>query len=139
MPFRKDAKIELLRRTPLFSECSKRELAMIATIADQVDIPAGEAFIREGELGREFFAVVDGTVEVRRNGRKLPTKGGDEFFGEIALISAAPRNATVTATSPVRALVITEPGFSSLLRRAPQLQIKVLRALAERVAAAEPV
>jgi PPM family protein phosphatase len=139
VPFRKNAKIGVLRGTPLFAECSKRELGLIATIADEVEIPAGEAFIREGERGREFFAVVDGTVEVRRNGRKMPVTGGNEFFGEIALISAAPRNATVTAVSPVKALVITEPGFSSLLRRTPQLQLKVLRALAERVAPAEPV
>ena len=139
MPFRKDAKIELLRRTPLFSKCSKRELASIAAIADEIDIPAGRDFIREGERGREFFAVVEGTVEVRRNGRKVPVKGGIEFFGEIALVSAAPRNATVTATSPVRAFVITEPAFSALLRESPQLQLKVLRTLAERVSQAEPV
>jgi CRP-like cAMP-binding protein len=137
--FRKNAKIDLLRRTPLFSECSKRELALIATIADEVDIPAGEAFIREGERGREFFAVIEGTVEVRRNGRKLRMEGGNEFFGEIALISATPRNATVTAVSPVRALVITASEFSGVLRRSPHLQLTVLRTLAERVSHAEPV
>jgi hypothetical protein len=46
---RKNAKIELLRRTPPFSSCSKRELAEIAAIADEIDIPDGKAFIREGE------------------------------------------------------------------------------------------
>ena len=139
MPFRKDAKIELLRRTPLFSKCSKSELGLIAALADEIVIPAGRDFIREGERGREFFAVVEGTVEIRRNGRRVAPKGGAEFFGEIALISAAPRNATVTATSPVRAFVITERAFSTLLRDSPQLQLKVLRSLAERVAQDAPV
>jgi CRP/FNR family transcriptional regulator, cyclic AMP receptor protein len=132
--FRKNAKIELLQRTPLFAGCSKRELGEIATIADEVDIPAGTDFIREGEPGREFFALIEGTVEVRRNGRRVKVKGGSEFFGEISLISATPRNATVTAASPVRALVITGPAFAGLLRRLPGLQLKVLRSLAERVA-----
>ena len=139
MPFRKSAKIELLQRAPLFANCSKRELAAIAAIADEIAIPEGRDFIREGERGREFFVLVEGTVEVRRKGRKLEPKGGSEFFGEIALISAAPRNATVTATSPVRAFVITEPAFSDLLRESPQLQLKVLRSLADRAAPDEPV
>jgi CRP/FNR family transcriptional regulator, cyclic AMP receptor protein len=137
--FRKSAKIELLRRTPLFSECTKGELAAIAAIADEVEIPVGEALMKEGERGREFFALIEGTVDVRRGGRKVAIKGGSEFFGEIALISSAPRNATVTATSPVRALVVTERAFARLLRESPQLQLKVLRSLAERVAPDEPV
>jgi len=139
VPFRKDQKIELLRRTPLFSECSKRELAEIASIADEAEFPAGETLIREGERGHEFFAIAEGTVEVRRKGRKVPIKGGAEFFGETALISSTPRNATVTATSPVRALVVSEREFSRLLRQLPQLQLKVLRSLAERAAIDEPV
>ena len=139
MPFRKNVKIELLRRIPLFSKCSKRELEMIAMLADEINLPAGMAFIREGERGREFFAILEGTVEVRRKGRKVDVKGDTDFFGEMALISGAPRNATVTATSPVRGFVITESAFSTLLRESPQLQTKVLSALAERVAQSEPV
>lgn len=132
MPVSKDAKIEVLRRTWLFSECSKRELALIATITDDVDIPAGKAFIREGEPGREFFAVIEGSVDVRRNGRKLAVKGGSEIFGELSLLTSAPRSATVTAVSPARALVITKPDFTSLLLRSPHLQLKLLRTMAER-------
>ncbi len=135
VPLRKNAKIELLRRTPLFSGCSGRELAAIAAIADEIDLPVGKTFIREGERGREFFAIVEGTVDVRRKGRKIAGKGGTDFFGEIALISNAPRTATVTATSPVRALVVTPQGFDSLMRTSPQLQLKILKALAERLAA----
>jgi len=139
MPLRKDAKIEVLRRTPLFSGCSKGELAAIAAIADEVEISEGKAFIREGERGREFFAVIEGTVEVRKKGRRMKIKGGNEVFGEIALVSNAPRNATVTAASPVSAFVITDRAFEGLMRRLPRLQSKVLRSLAERLAIDEPV
>jgi hypothetical protein len=51
---RRDAKVELISRAPLFERCSKRELSAIAAIADQVELPAGRVVVREGELGREF-------------------------------------------------------------------------------------
>ena len=60
--------------------------------------------------------------------------GPGDFFGEIALISKAPRTATITTTSPVRALVITDRAFRQLLEHSPQIAISVLSALAERLA-----
>ena len=78
MPLRRNTKIELLRRTPLFSGCSKRQLGEIAAIADEIEIAEGKAFIREGERGREFFAVIDGTVDVRKKGRRVTITGRNE-------------------------------------------------------------
>ena len=69
----------------------------------------------------------------------MKTKGGNEFFGEIALISDVPRTATVVAISPVRALVITDRDFYGLMKSSQSLQMKVLRSLAERLAPDEPV
>ncbi len=131
---RKNTKIELLKRIPLFSGCSKSELAAIAMIADEIDVPAGKTLIREGDTGREFFVLVEGTVEVRQKGRKLPTKGDVGFFGEISLLSNSPTTASVTTTSAVSALVITPQSFRGLLKRSPGIQLKVLSALAERLA-----
>ena len=131
---RKDAKVELMRRVPLFSECSKRELAQIASVADELTFGAGRTLIEEGRRGREFIVVLDGAVDVRRRGRKLPKRGDDSFFGELALLTNAPRSATVTTTTPVRALVITDRAFRRLLETSPSIQTKVLRSLAERLA-----
>ena len=131
---RKDAKVELMRRVPLFAACSKRELAEIASIADELRFDSGRTLIEEGKRGREFIVVLDGSVEVRRGGRKLPTRGGDSFFGELALITDAPRSATVTTTSPVRALIITDRAFQRLLSNSPSISTKVLKSLAERLA-----
>jgi CRP/FNR family transcriptional regulator, cyclic AMP receptor protein len=132
---RKNAKIELIKRVPLFSHCSKKELGLVAQIADEIDLPEGKTLMREGDRGREFFVLVEGSAEVRRRNRKVNTLGGGDFFGEIALVSQRPRTATVTTSSPVRALVVTEQSFRSLLDRAPDVQRKVLQALADRVAA----
>jgi CRP-like cAMP-binding protein len=133
---RRNEKVELVRHVPLFSQCTKRELTEIAGIADEIDLRDGKVLIREGERGREFFVLLDGSAEVTKDGRHINTLGPGDFFGEIALISNSPRTATVTATSPVHTLVITDRSFRRLLDESPEIQRKVLVALAERLAPA---
>ena len=129
-----NTKIELIKRVPLFASASKSELEEIASIADEIDLPEGKQVIREGEPGREFLVIVEGSADVDRGGRKIATLGPGDFAGEIALIAKMPRTATITTTSPVRALVITDRAFRQLLEHSPQIQIGVLSALAERLA-----
>jgi cAMP-dependent protein kinase regulator len=130
----KNAKIELLKRVPLFAHCSKQELAAVAAVADELDLREGKELTTQGRPGREFLVLVEGEAEVRKNRRKLRTLGNGDFFGEIALITKRPRTATVVAKTPVRVLVITDRSFQSLLERSPSIQTKVLQALAARVA-----
>jgi CRP-like cAMP-binding protein len=134
MRLRKDAKIELLKRVPLFSQCSKQELASVAAVADETDLGEGKELTTQGRPGREFIVLVEGEAEVRRNGRKVAALGDGDFFGEIALVTNRPRTATVVAKTPVRVLVITDRAFRSLLEHSPGIQGKVLQALAERLA-----
>jgi CRP-like cAMP-binding protein len=133
---RKDKKIELIRRVPLFAECSRKELSQVASLADEIDLPEGRDLIREGERGREFFVLLEGSADVRAKGRRRAEMNAGDFFGEIALVTDTPRTATVRTTSPVRALVITDRSFRQLLERSPGIQLKVLQALAKRVAPA---
>ncbi len=133
MALGRDKKSDLIKAAPLFEHCSKQELQYIAQLADELDLSEGKVLIREGDRGREFFVIVSGEVEVRRKGRKVATLGPGDFVGETALLSKAPRNATVTATTPVRVLVIVDRAFLSLLDRTPTIWLKVARALAERV------
>ena len=135
MRLHKNAKVELLKGVPLFARCSKKELAEIATIADEIDLPEGKQLTKEGGRGREFFVLLEGEADVRRKKRKVKTLGPGDFLGEIALVTKVPRTATVTTSTPVRALVVSEQNFRRLLERSPDVQIKVLEALAERVAA----
>lgn len=127
------AKTKLIAGVPLFSQCSKKELAEIAGIADELDLRAGKVLMQEGERGREFFVVLSGEVEVRRKGRKVRTLGPGNFVGEIALLSHVPRSATVTAVTDIDVLVITDSAFLGLLERSPAIAVKVARTLAERV------
>jgi CRP/FNR family cyclic AMP-dependent transcriptional regulator len=131
---RGNQKVELIKGVPLFSRCSRRELEEVAQLADEIDLRSGKEMTRQGQRGREFFVLLEGTADVKKDGRKINTLGGGDFFGEIALVSRAPRTATVVATSSVHALVITEQSFRRLMERSPQIQTKVLEALAERLA-----
>jgi CRP/FNR family transcriptional regulator, cyclic AMP receptor protein len=130
----KDAKVELISRVPLFARCSKKELRMIANLADQIEWPEGKALIKEGRPGSEFFILIEGTASVSQGGSKLRDLLAGDWAGEIALISDVPRTATVVATSPIRALVMTRGGFSQLMTDSPSIASKVLAGLGERVA-----
>ncbi len=131
---RRNEKVELIKKVPLFAGCSKRELEEIAHIADEIDLREGKEMTKEGSRGREFFVLLEGDADVTKDGRSINKLGAGDFFGEIALVSDSPRTATVTATSPVRALVITDRSFRRLLEQTPEIQRKVLVALAERLA-----
>ena len=129
----RNAKVDLIRRAPLFSNCSRKELDAIAAIADEIDLPKGKTLIREGERGREFFVLLEGQADVRKGKRSIRTMGAGDFFGEIALIANTPRTATVVAKTPLRTLVITDRAFRALMDKMPELQGMVMQVLAERL------
>ena len=130
---RKNAKIELLKRVPLFAGCSKRELAEIASLADEVDLPAARDLTREGASGREFLVIVQGEADVLRKGRLVASLGPGDFVGEIALVTGAPRTATVKTRGPARILVVSAFAFRTLMRDVPSIQSKILTAVALRI------
>jgi CRP/FNR family transcriptional regulator, cyclic AMP receptor protein len=131
--FSQDTKVEALKQVPLFADLSRKELAHLAKVSDDLEVDAGKALTREGETGQEFFAIVEGDVEVRIKGKHVATRGGGDFIGEIALLEDTPRTATVTATTPVRLFVLTRQDFRSLVDESPSVEQKVMRALARRV------
>jgi CRP-like cAMP-binding protein len=134
MRLHKDAKVDLISHVPLFAHCSKKELRSIASLADEIDLPEGKMLIKEGDRGREFFVLLEGRANVQRKGKSIDTLKNGDFFGEVALVSDAPRNATVSALTPLRVLVIVDRDFKRLLNDAPEIQRKVLVALADRLA-----
>jgi CRP-like cAMP-binding protein len=133
----RDRKVDMLADVPLFSGCSKKELKTIAMLADEIDLRQGKVLTRQGAPGREFFVLLEGSVEVVRDGKPVTTLGEGDFFGELALVSNIPRTATVTATSPIRALVVVGRDFRRLLSEDASIAVKVLGAMAERMPPAD--
>ena len=130
---RRDAKVELLKKVPLFADCSKAELRELAKSADELDLREGTVLTREGRPGREFFVLIDGTVKVTQDGKKVAELRGGDWLGEIALLTDKPRTATVTATSTVDVLVITDRRFRNVVESMPSIAIKVLGRVSERL------
>jgi CRP/FNR family transcriptional regulator, cyclic AMP receptor protein len=132
--FSQDTKVQALAGVPLFDGLSKKELTQLARLSEDLEVEPGKVLCKEGEIGKEFFVIVDGKVKVNRKGRRVATRGSGEFVGEIALLEDLPRTATVTAETPVRLFVLTRKDFRHLVDVNPGVERKVMRALARRLA-----
>ena len=124
-----------LKNVPFFSSMSKKELATVAQQTDEVDAREGEVLARQGDLGDTFFIIDSGTAEVTRGGEHLADLGPGDFFGEMALLDADRRNATVTAKTAMSLIVMTRSSFRALDRSQPEIHATVAKAIAERNAA----
>lgn len=122
-----------LATVPLFSGCSGRDLQTVARVVKDIQHPAGTVIAREGEPGVGLFVIADGTADVTIGGAKKATLGPGDFFGEIALLDGGPRTATVTATSDMKLLGLTEWVFRGLMQEHPSIAVKTLQAMAGRL------
>ena len=99
----------------MFASCSRAELKALDANATFRSVGVGRELVREGETGDELFILIDGTARVIRGGRIVDQLGPGDFFGELALLDPAPRNATVTATSEFDLLVVGRAQFETVL------------------------
>jgi cAMP-dependent protein kinase regulator len=121
-----------LKGIPLFAGLKRKERRALAPRADEVECEKGKTLVREGEWPYEFFAIEQGTAEVRRGEQLLAELGPGDFFGEMALVGDTRRNATVVATSPVKVVVMTGQAFRQTARELPEVATKIRAAVEER-------
>ena len=108
-------KIAMLERSPLFEGVDEVTLAKIAALAEEEEVGAGTVLTHEGRYEGYFYVVVAGTVEIQRGGVVIDTSGHGAFFGEIALLDAGSRTATVTTLTPCLLLKVDNKGFEAML------------------------
>lgn len=130
---RRDDQTALLAQVPLFSACSKKELQALARRADDRKVDAGTVLVREGAAGDAFFVIVSGQAEVDRSGTVVATIGPGTFFGDLALLDMAPRNATVTAKTDMELVVLGQREFSAMIDESSAFARKLLMGLAHRL------
>jgi CRP/FNR family transcriptional regulator, cyclic AMP receptor protein len=133
----KNAKADLLGNVRLFRTCTKRELARIASLVDEVDAPKGKVIVREGDPGRECFVIAEGRAKATIRGKGSSVLGPGSFFGEMSLLDQGPRSATVTAETDMHLLVLGSREFSALVNEVPTVAVGMMRGLAERLRGAE--
>ena len=134
---RKDAHLDRLAQVPMFRSLSPKQLQRLGSAGDAVTVAAGQVLVREGDRGHEFYVVLSGEVAVTVGDQEVARLGDGDFFGELALLDPAPRDATVTAVGPCEVLVISDTRFAPLLEEVPQLAQKVLAGLARRLREAD--
>jgi CRP/FNR family transcriptional regulator, cyclic AMP receptor protein len=122
-----------LGQVPIFSGCTKRELAIIARASKEVSHKEGTVIAREGERGIGLFLILEGRCNVTIGGKTKARLGPGDFFGEVALLDGGPRTATVTAMSPVRLVGITGWVFRGLLMEHPSIALRTLESVAGRL------
>ena len=133
----KDKRLDRLSEVSIFRALSRKELETLGRSADTVEFGAGTTLVRAGESGQEVFVVLEGEVSVAVDGREVAVLKEGEWFGELALIDPAPRDATVTTLSPCELLVIDGRRFLPLLEQVPVLANKILVGLARRLREAD--
>lgn len=128
-----DHKVQLLSKVPLFSECNSKELAKIASLADEIEVTKGTVLTKEGLPGRECFVVADGKAKCTLRGKRLATYGAGDVFGEMSLLDNEPRAATITAESDMVLFVVDARSFWGLCEQAPSVTRKIMKAIGQRL------
>ena len=121
-----------LKKIPLFAELSERERGKVARWADELDVPEGKHLVDEGQFGYEFFVIEEGSADVLQGEKRLAQLGAGDFFGEIALVEEERRTASVIATSPMRAIVMTRRDFRQMESEMPSVCAAIRQAIEER-------
>lgn len=130
-----DPKIDVLKRVPLFSHCSRSSLELVASRADEVAVEAGRTLIKQGQPGDSFYVLLDGEAEVFVDGKQRRTMRAGDFFGEISMLDRGAATATVTVTKPVHAMVMSHAQFRDAIKGNQELLVQVMAAVAERLRA----
>jgi MFS family permease len=112
--------IGLLRSLPLFAPLPPQTLESAARSLRRADVGAGSVVIREGQEGDRFYVIADGSIEVTKAGARLALLGRGDGFGEIALLYAAPRNATCTAVTDVTLYALERDDFLAVITGHPR-------------------
>jgi CRP-like cAMP-binding protein len=128
---------EFLSRVPIFSNCSPEEIAAIAAVAQESFFQPGQIIVTQGTPGQAFYMITSGRVEIVRDGVSLGAFGPGDFFGEMSLLDAAPRSATIRAIEEVACLMLSSWDFKSLLEHHPSIAIKLLEVLSRRLRVAD--
>jgi CRP-like cAMP-binding protein len=127
--------LQTLAGLELFEGCGGRQLRVIDSSSTVIDVQQGRTLCREGEIGSEFFVIIDGAVTVRRDARVLATLSNGDWFGEIALSSGSRRRvATVETSVPSRLLVFNGREFRRLVDACPLVEHRVAESVFPRLA-----
>ncbi len=122
-----------LVKVPLFRDLAARQLESIARSLRERVYEAGSVIVKQGDPGLGFFLITQGRVDVTHENHHVRDLGPGEFFGEMALMEERPRSATVTAKERTTCLQLVRWDFRALLKENPDLAVKMLEVVVQRL------
>ena len=129
--------VELLRNVPLFCKVEPRELKLLAFTSERLTYAPGQELFHQGDVGDSAYIIVEGEADVLVDSPtgaiKVATVGKNDFVGEIAILCDVPRTATVTASTKLATLRISNDLFFQLVCQFPQMSVEIMRELARRL------
>ncbi|HEY6961573.1 MAG TPA: cyclic nucleotide-binding domain-containing protein [Gaiellaceae bacterium] len=117
----------------LFSGLSNRELERLAQWTDEASVPEGYELASQGRFAHEFFVIEDGLAEVLKDGDRIAELGPGDFFGEIGLLEADRRTATVVARTPMQLIVMVDRAFRQMESEMPTVADRIRSAIRARL------
>jgi CRP-like cAMP-binding protein len=127
----------VLSHVPLFAGLSARDLRRVAGLAEETWFNPGRVVVQEGKPASSFYVILDGTARVTRRGRTVRKLSPGDHFGELALLTGGPRTASVIAETSLDTIRIQRPAFRKLLMKEPEVGLRLMAGLAERIAECE--
>jgi CRP/FNR family cyclic AMP-dependent transcriptional regulator len=121
-----------LKKIPLFADVPEDTLAKIAPWATTEEWPAGKEIVKEGGFSNHFYAIVEGTAKVERDGEHIADLGEGDVFGEQGLLERSERSATVTATAEIRLIKIEHWELSRMRQSMPEVVDELRKKVEER-------
>ena len=120
------ARAQVLSQLFLFEGLQFSALQRVSLFMSEMPFAPNQEILTQGDEGQRLYAVVQGTLEVTRDGVKIADFGPGDHFGELALTDSRPRSATVRATSMGRLMTIDRMQLDRLSRREPELGARIL-------------
>ena len=125
--------VSMLVAVPLFAGLDARELGTIAEAGREVVFEAGKKILQQGERGLAFLLILDGSVEVSKDGKRLAKLGKGQFFGEMTVIDDQPRSADVVAIEPTTCFGLTAWSFDAVIGSNPSIARQMMKELVRRL------
>lgn len=127
------ARVPFLRSLAMFHDLPQEELPQVAAIAEELTVASQEVFVREGDMGRDMYVIVEGHVSIRRGGRLVTELTKGDVVGEMAVLDSQPRSADAQAQGQVKLLKIGGEALMQALERRPVIARGVIRVLTRRL------
>ena len=128
---------EVLRRVPFFAEIEPSKLKLLAFMSERVGFDDGKILFHQGAPGDAAYLIIDGEVDIVLEGPAGPvtvaTLGANEIVGDMAILTGAPRAATMRAKGRLVALRIAKDPFMRMVREFPNMAVSIMQELAHRV------